>query len=45
MTPEEVRAASQGPWWKRAGWFVALWALSVLAIGIVAYGLRLVIVG
>ena len=29
------------PLWKRIGWFVALYVLGVLAVGIVAYGLRL----
>ena len=28
---------------KRVGWFVAIWALSVGALGIVAYGIRLMI--
>ena len=29
-----------GPWWKRFGWFVALWAAGVLAVGSVAYLIR-----
>jgi hypothetical protein len=29
-----------GPWWQRLGWFVALWAAGVLAVGAVAYLLR-----
>jgi hypothetical protein len=29
-----------GPWWKRLGWFVALWAGGVLAVGSVAYLIR-----
>lgn len=28
---------------RRLGWFVLIWGLSVAALGIVAYGLRLVI--
>ena len=33
--------APSNPLWKRIGWFVALYVLGVLAVGIVAYGLRL----
>jgi len=32
-----------GPWWKRLAWLGAIWAGSVLALGVVAYGLRLAI--
>lgn len=28
---------------RRLGWFVAIWCLSVAALGVVAYALRLVI--
>ncbi|RVT83245.1 DUF2474 family protein [Rhodobacteraceae bacterium CCMM004] len=28
---------------RKVGWFVAIWALSVGALGIVAYGIRLVL--
>ena len=31
------------PWLKRAAWFVALWVMSVVALGILAYGIRLMI--
>lgn len=30
------------PWWKRMLWLVTIWGLSVLALGVVAYGLRVV---
>jgi hypothetical protein len=30
-------------WWRRLGWFVAIWAMSVLALGTVAYSIRFVI--
>jgi hypothetical protein len=33
-------AADPGPWWKRLGWMAAIWAASVLALGIVAMLLR-----
>ncbi|MDW4500375.1 DUF2474 domain-containing protein [Sulfitobacter sp. D35] len=33
----------QRPWLKRAGWFVLIWCVSVGALGIVAYGLRSVL--
>ena len=29
-----------GPWWKRLGWFVGLWAAGVLVVGSVAYLIR-----
>jgi len=31
-------------WLSRAGWFVAIWVLSVGALGIVAYAIRWAIV-
>ena len=34
---------SQRPLWQRLGWFVFLWAASVVALGIVAYGIKLMI--
>ena len=34
-------ADSPGPLWKRLAWFVALWAAGVLAVGSVAYLIRL----
>ena len=33
-------ADAPGPLWKRLAWFVGLWAVSVAALGVVAYGLR-----
>ncbi len=30
-------------WLRRVAWFVAIWALSIAALGIVAYGIRLMI--
>ena len=38
MTVDELDA---GPWWKRLAWFVALWAAGVIAVGSVAYVIRL----
>ena len=32
-----------GPAARRLGWFVAIWVMSVAALGVVAYALRLVI--
>ncbi|PBN43570.1 DUF2474 domain-containing protein [Sphingobium sp. D43FB] len=32
-----------GPWWRRLVWFVAIWAASVTGLGIVAYGIRAVL--
>lgn len=34
----------QSPLFKKIGWFVALWVLSVIALGIVAYAIRLAII-
>ncbi|MCQ0986558.1 DUF2474 domain-containing protein [Jiella marina] len=45
MTPDDVRRESRGPAWKRIAWFVGLWAGSVALIGVVAYGIRLVLIG
>ena len=35
-------ASSRKPWLKRIGWLALIWAASVLALGILSYGLRLV---
>jgi hypothetical protein len=34
----------RGNWISKTGWFVLIWVLSVLALGIVAYGIKLAIV-
>ena len=31
------------PAWRRAAWFVGIWAASIAALGVVAYGIRLMI--
>lgn len=28
-------------WWKRVGWLVLIWLASVASLGVVAYGLKL----
>jgi hypothetical protein len=38
--PTTTEDESPGPWWKRLGWFVALWAAGVLVVGAVAYFIR-----
>jgi hypothetical protein len=35
--------ANGGPLWRRLAWFVGIWAASVCALGVVAYGIRLLI--
>jgi hypothetical protein len=37
----EPPAGDVPPVWKRLGWLVAIWALSVAALGLVAYAIRL----
>ncbi len=34
--------AAPREWWKRLGWLVLIWAASVAALGVVAYGIRLI---
>lgn len=34
----------QSPLLKKIGWFIALWLMSVMALGIVAYVIRLAII-
>jgi hypothetical protein len=42
LPPEPLHEPSDpGPLWKRLGWFVLLWAASVLALSAVAYLIRL----
>lgn len=36
----EAGDPSPGPWWKRLGWLVAIWAMSVAALGVVASVIR-----
>lgn len=33
--------AGQNPWWKKLLWLAGLWAASVAALALVAYGMRL----
>ncbi|HZV61886.1 MAG TPA: DUF2474 domain-containing protein [Methylophilaceae bacterium] len=28
------------PWWKKLLWLIALWSVSVAALGLVAYGMK-----
>ena len=37
-------AATPGPAWKRIGWLLLIWCASVLALGAVAWGIRLLMV-
>ncbi len=32
-------------WFTKTGWFVVIWVGSVLALGLVAYAIRLVLLG
>jgi len=38
--PTTTDPDAPGPWWKRVGWFVALWLAGVLVVGTVAYFIR-----
>ena len=31
-------------WMARTGWFVLIWVLSVAALGVVAYGIRVMVI-
>jgi len=35
-----IEGEEAGPWYRRLGWFVALWAAGVLVVGSVAYLIR-----
>jgi hypothetical protein len=37
-------AAGPAPAWKRIGWLLLIWGASVLALGAVAWGIRLLMV-
>ena len=39
----EGAGRAPGPLWKRIGWLVLIWTLSVAALGLVAYAIRLAI--
>ena len=43
MKRDIIDLAASGPLWKRLAWFAAIWVKSVAALGVVAYGIRLVI--
>lgn len=43
MKLDIIDLAAPGSPWKRLAWFAAIWAMSVAALGVVAYGIRLVI--
>jgi len=36
----EAPGPRPGPWWRRVGWLVLIWAASVAALGVVAAILR-----
>ncbi len=31
------------PWWRRIMWFALIWAMSVAALGVVGYGIKLML--
>lgn len=35
------QTGNDNSWWKRLGWLVLIWTCSVTALGLVAYGMRL----
>lgn len=39
----EVMDKKEHSFWRRIGWFIALWLASVAVVSIVAYGIRLMI--
>ncbi|WP_126172539.1 DUF2474 domain-containing protein [Altericroceibacterium xinjiangense] len=38
--PSDLREADNQPLWKRLAWMAAIWAMSVAALGTVAYIIR-----
>lgn len=36
-----AKGPGEAPLWKRLAWFAAIWLVSVTALGLVAYGIRL----
>jgi hypothetical protein len=44
-TTEDAALGERRPLWQRLAWFAGLWAGSVLALGMVGYGIRLVLKG
>jgi hypothetical protein len=36
------KSATPGPWWKRLGWLILIWSLSVMALAIVAGLMKLI---
>lgn len=37
------KETNQDPLWRRLAWFVGLWVASVLVVGVIAYGIKLLI--
>lgn len=42
--PANTERSGSRTLWQRLGWFVAIWVMSVTALGVVAYGIRMMIV-
>jgi len=38
-----MATTEQAPLWQRLSWFVAIWAASVMVLGVVAFGIRALI--
>ncbi|MEO0637755.1 MAG: DUF2474 domain-containing protein [Pseudomonadota bacterium] len=39
MAPDHTQN-TENPWWKKLGWFVIIYGLSIATILVVAYGIR-----
>jgi len=37
---KKIESSANTSWWKRVGWLIVIWSLSVLSLGAVAFAIR-----